>query len=146
MVGVTGSIPVVPTTNSLISLHFWNHPRPDRLGHMQYVLDYPAVGDGFIVDALFRYDFQFVVQENGNGNDKGKLDLRITDLVNNVRDIHPIKKREVGERLALWALAKTYGKTDIVYSGPLFKSADFGSGRAVLRSCRGCIACFQPSR
>jgi hypothetical protein len=32
MVGVTGSIPVVPTTNSLFSQHFWNHPRPDRLG------------------------------------------------------------------------------------------------------------------
>jgi hypothetical protein len=31
MVGVTGSIPVVPTTNSLFSQHFWNHPRPDRL-------------------------------------------------------------------------------------------------------------------
>jgi sialate O-acetylesterase len=32
-----------------------------------------------------------------------------------------LKKRDVGERLALWALAKTYGKKDLVYSGPLFK-------------------------
>jgi hypothetical protein len=31
MVGVTGSIPVVPTTNSLFSQHFWNNPRPDRV-------------------------------------------------------------------------------------------------------------------
>ena len=35
--------------------------------------------------------------------------------------IHPRKKLEVGQRLAAWALAKTYGK-DIVYSGPLYKS------------------------
>ena len=29
---------------------------------------------------------------------------------------------DVGKRLALWALAKDYGKTDLVYSGPLYKS------------------------
>jgi sialate O-acetylesterase len=40
-----------------------------------------------------------------------------------VGDIHPRNKRIAGERLARWALAKTYGKTDVVYSGPIFKSA-----------------------
>ncbi len=37
------------------------------------------------------------------------------------RDIHPRNKQDVGKRLALNALAKTYGK-DIVYSGPTFAS------------------------
>jgi len=46
----------------------------------------------------------------------------ITDL-GNLRDIHPRRKREVGARLALWALAKTYGRDQLVYSGPLVKSA-----------------------
>lgn len=46
-----------------------------------------------------------------------------TDLVDNLKDIHPKNKRDVGHRLARWALAKTYGRNDIVYSGPLFKAA-----------------------
>jgi sialate O-acetylesterase len=37
--------------------------------------------------------------------------------------IHPPHKIEVGQRLAYWALAKTYGKEGFQYSGPIFKSA-----------------------
>jgi sialate O-acetylesterase len=35
--------------------------------------------------------------------------------------VHPRDKRGVGERLALWALAKDYGR-DVSFSGPTFKS------------------------
>jgi sialate O-acetylesterase len=44
----------------------------------------------------------------------------ITDI-GNVRDIHPANKQDVGRRLALWALAKTYGRDSLVHSGPLFR-------------------------
>lgn len=37
-------------------------------------------------------------------------------------DIHPKNKNDVGKRLVLLALSKTYGKENIVYSGPLYKS------------------------
>jgi sialate O-acetylesterase len=45
----------------------------------------------------------------------------ITDVAT-VNDIHPPDKQTVGHRLALWALANTYGKKDLVYSGPIYKS------------------------
>jgi sialate O-acetylesterase len=52
-----------------------------------------------------------------------------TDIVHNIRDIHPNNKIDVGNRLALWALAKEYGKTDLVYSGPLYKAMKVEGGK-----------------
>lgn len=46
-----------------------------------------------------------------------------TDIVDNIHDVHSTNKKVVGKRLALCALAKDYGRMDLVYSGPLFKSA-----------------------
>ncbi|MGB5419445.1 sialate O-acetylesterase [Algibacter sp.] len=37
-------------------------------------------------------------------------------------NIHPAEKQKVGERLALWALAKDYGYKSIQFSGPVYKS------------------------
>ena len=45
----------------------------------------------------------------------------ITDI-GDLKDIHPKNKQDVGKRLALWALANTYGRKGIVYSGPIYKS------------------------
>jgi sialate O-acetylesterase len=47
--------------------------------------------------------------------------MAVTVDIGNTKDIHPKNKQEVGRRLALWALAKTYGKTGLVYSGPIYK-------------------------
>jgi sialate O-acetylesterase len=47
--------------------------------------------------------------------------MAVTVDIGDLVDIHPRNKQDVGRRLALWALAKVYGK-DLVYSGPLYKS------------------------
>ena len=46
-------------------------------------------------------------------------------------DVHPTRKQEVGERLAYWALNKTYGHR-IVPSGPLYKSVSFNKNVAMV--------------
>jgi sialate O-acetylesterase len=48
--------------------------------------------------------------------------MAVTTDIATVRNIHPPNKQDVGKRLALWALANTYGKKDLVYSGPLYDS------------------------
>jgi len=46
-------------------------------------------------------------------------------------NIHPKNKQDVGKRLALWALAKTYGK-DVLYSGPTYKSQEIQGDKIAL--------------
>jgi len=64
------------------------------------------------------------------------LDLPATGMaviidIGEADNIHPKNKQDVGKRLSLWALAKTYGK-DIVYSGPLYKSMKVDGNRAII--------------
>ncbi len=54
--------------------------------------------------------------------------MAVTLDIGNPDDIHPTNKRDVGKRLALWALAKDYGK-DIVSSGPLYRDIDIEGSR-----------------
>ena len=49
--------------------------------------------------------------------------MAVTLDIGNPMNIHPANKAEVGRRLALWALAKDYGK-QLVYSGPLYASME----------------------
>ena len=66
-------------------------------------------------------------------------------------DVHPTCKQPMGERLARWALNKTYLK-DIVPSGPLFRSADvrgekvylsFDYGQGMRSSDGKSLRCFE---
>jgi sialate O-acetylesterase len=47
--------------------------------------------------------------------------MAVINDVGRLGDIHPPNKQEVGRRLALLALAKTYGQKDLVCEGPIFK-------------------------
>ena len=53
----------------------------------------------------------------------------INDLVTDVNDIHPKDKKDVGLRLANYALAETYGKKGIAYKSPEYKSMDIEKGK-----------------
>lgn len=47
-------------------------------------------------------------------------------------DIHPLNKKQIGERLALWAEKLIYGENNIIYSGPLYRSATIQGKRVIL--------------
>ena len=55
-----------------------------------------------------------------------------TDLVDDLFDIHPRNKQDVGLRLALLALARTYGRADVIDSGPVFRRAAVEGNRLKL--------------
>jgi sialate O-acetylesterase len=57
--------------------------------------------------------------------------MAVINDIGAANDIHPRNKQDVGKRLALWALANSYGKK-IVYSGPLFKSMKIEGKTAVI--------------
>jgi sialate O-acetylesterase len=56
----------------------------------------------------------------------------VTNDIGNVANVHPSNKKEVGRRLSLWALAKTYGVKNITYSGPVYKSMTLSKDKAIL--------------
>lgn len=58
--------------------------------------------------------------------------MAVTIDVGDAVEIHPKNKYDVGHRLALWALAHDYGRTDVVYSGPLFRELKIEDGKARL--------------
>jgi sialate O-acetylesterase len=56
----------------------------------------------------------------------------ITDLVDSVTNIHPSHKKEVGNRLAGWALAETYRKPGISYKSPMVKNVEIQKNKVVV--------------
>jgi len=53
----------------------------------------------------------------------------ITDLVDNVKNQHPVNKLDVGLRLANMALVETYQKNIPVYKSPLYKRMEVSKGK-----------------
>ena len=57
--------------------------------------------------------------------------MAVTVDIGEAGNIHPKNKQDVGRRLALWALADTYGQ-NVVGSGPIYKSMRRQGGKIVL--------------
>lgn len=80
----------------------------------------------FVQIAPFNYGSEYVCPELQEAQlmtlSLPNTGMAVTTDIGNPIDIHPRNKQMVGRRLALWALAKNYGRKDIVYSGPLYGS------------------------
>ncbi|MHC4800157.1 MAG: sialate O-acetylesterase, partial [Planctomycetota bacterium] len=60
-----------------------------------------------------------------------KTGMAVIIDIGEARDIHPKNKQDVGKRLALWALAGSYGKK-LVCSGPIYKSMKVEGNKIIL--------------
>jgi len=85
-----------------------------QLANYQSPNDNPAGGDGWARIRTAQTRTLAAVPHTG---------MAVTIDIGEANDIHPRNKFDVGERLALWALAKEYGQTDLVYSGPLYRES-----------------------
>lgn len=56
----------------------------------------------------------------------------ISDLVDNIKDIHPKNKLDVGKRLANYALAETYKQNISAYKSPAFQSMQVTKDKVIL--------------
>lgn len=93
----------------------------------------------FVQIAPFTYG-----EENGNAallrNEQAKVVDRVpktgmvvvSDLVNDVRNIHPLNKQDVGARLAAYALAEVYNRDVTNYKSPVLDGVSFEKGRAAI--------------
>ena len=73
---------------------------------------------------LFRDSQRRMLQDIDNSG------MAVSTDKGNPTDVHPTEKREVGQRLAYWALNETYGFRHVVPSGPLYSDVEFKKGAA----------------
>lgn len=57
--------------------------------------------------------------------------MAVCSDIGSKNDVHPTNKKEVGERLARWALKKTYGQ-DIIPSGPLPRNVQVENNKLII--------------
>ena len=81
-----------------------------------YFVQLPPYGYSDLDAAAQIRQAQYLVMQN-----MPHTGMAVTMDVGSMQDIHPTRKKEVGERLALIALANDYGKKNIVYKGPEYK-------------------------
>ena len=58
--------------------------------------------------------------------------MAVSTDIGESKDIHPKNKQDVGKRLAAVAMQNAYGKTNLVYSGPIFRSVKMDGNKALI--------------
>ncbi|MBL1150395.1 MAG: 9-O-acetylesterase [Armatimonadetes bacterium] len=99
-------------------IHAWRREWDQPNFPFYFVQIAPFAGYGGVTSAAELREAQLLTLSTSNTGM-----IVTTDITPNVNDIHPSNKQDVGKRLALWALAKSYGMKHVVPSGPLYRSA-----------------------
>jgi len=105
----------------------YHRMQPAFVEHLRQRFDGPSVQPFYFVQ-LAPFGYEDDEGETGALRDAQRrclaqpdTGMAVTMDIGDPSDIHPANKQEVGRRLALWALAKTYGRDAVVHSGPLYR-------------------------
>lgn len=148
--GVTYNAMIAPFTNFNIAGAIWYQGESNVSNHSSYKKLLSTMIDAWRAKWNKQMPFYYVQiapYNYGDSNINGALlqeaqtkamehpnvgMVVITDLVDSVTDIHPSHKKEVGSRLANWALGQTYKRGSIVYKSPQFEKAEKKSNKVEL--------------
>ncbi len=130
---------VAPITNYTIRGTIWYQGESNRETWEAYKYRFPGmieswrriwgIGDFpfyFVQIAPYNYPEEFaqpqLVEAQREALKLPNTGIAATQDITTFFDIHPPEKKEVGRRLSRIALNQTYGKSDIVYSGPVVRN------------------------
>ncbi len=135
---------IYPILNYRIKGAIWYQGEANVGRSVQYRKVFPAMikswRNKFNVKDMPFYFVQIAPWQYGEGHSEWLRDAQLSTLslantgmvvthdigIND--NIHPSNKQDVGKRLALWALARDYGK-NVVYTGPLADKAHYVGGK-----------------
>ena len=127
---------IIPLLNYRIAGAIWYQGESNKDRAIQYRSLFPAMikdwrnswGQGdfpfyYVQIAPYKYEYagesELLREAQLMSMSVPNTGMAVTLDIGNYENIHPQNKHDVGDRLARWALAKTYGK-DIAYSGPVY--------------------------
>lgn len=147
--GFTYNGMIAPLTPFSIAGAIWYQGEGNTVNHSSYARLMSKMIDGWRTEWSRQFPFYYVQiapYKYGNYNVGALIQEQqsrlmnhpktgmvvVTDLVDSVTNIHPSNKRDVGSRLANWALADHYGAAGIVYKHPAFEKMEIEKDRLVI--------------
>ncbi len=100
----------------------WNFNKPES--EAQFMQQYGTGSFYYAIPTYARFrELQATVRDQ-NAN----CEMVVTMDVGDPDDVHPRRKKEVGERFAFIALNRDYGRSEVAYLGPRYKSHTIDKG------------------
>lgn len=141
-----------PITSYRIKGVIWYQGENNAANAYNYRTMFPALINDWRKQWGYEFPFYWVQLANFMGKDNEPQDSQWAELreaqtmtlslpqtgqavitdIGQAEDIHPRNKQDVGLRLALNALNKDYGMSDIVYSGPTYKSMQIEGNKIII--------------
>lgn len=85
-------------------------------------------------------DYAFFREAQERVSSLANTGMVITMDVGESRNLHPINKKPVGERLAAMALNREYGYSSVVYRGPQYRCLEVRGREAIVRFAPGTVS------